>query len=96
MRTRCNVFPEVTVMVMANGILLPYPGSLHPSLQYWVCGCGKDISSELRGPLLPGVYFRESDWNPAAEAGVFLGMGRGLLFSEKQPLFREMPLELCE
>lgn len=63
------------------------------SYNIWVCVCVGDISSGHRGPL---PYFRESDWNPAAEAGIFLGMGRGLLVLEKQPLFREMPLEHCE
>lgn len=39
-RTRCNVFTEVMVMVMVNGTLLPHPGSLHPTLQrlgVWMC-----------------------------------------------------------
>lgn len=91
MRTRCHVFPEVVVTVTANGILPPQPGSLTLPYNVWVCGCVKDISSGPRGSVRPpGIYFRESAWNPAAEAGVFLGMGWGLLFLEKQPLFREI------
>lgn len=37
-KARCNVFPEV--MVMVNGTLLPHTGSSYPTLQYlgvWVC-----------------------------------------------------------
>ena len=28
-------------------------------------------------PFLPQIYFRESDWSPAAEARVLLGNGSG-------------------
>lgn len=57
--------------------------------------CWGIFSKGIQAPFLPQIYFRERDWNPAAEARVFLGMGWGLLFLKKQPLFREMPLEQC-
>lgn len=90
----CSLRLGLWLWLMGFFFLSPGPCTLPYNI--WVCGRVKDISSGLRGPVLPGIYFRESDWNPAAEAGVFLGMGWGLLFLEKQPLFREMPLEHCE
>lgn len=69
---RCHGFPEI--MVKEEMAFFLTQGSHALSYNLWVCGYVEDILSTHRGPL-PHVYFRESDWNLAIEAGVFLGMG---------------------
>lgn len=69
---RGNVFPEI--MIKEEMAFFLTQGSHALSYILWVCGYVEDISSRHRGPL-PHIYFRESDWNPAVEAGVFLGTG---------------------
>lgn len=59
-----------------NGIL-PHSGTLLQSL----AGAGGGLNvlgifpQGTEGAFLPQICFREYVWNPAAEAGVFLGMG---------------------
>lgn len=67
------MFPEVMVKEEVGFFFLSQ-GPCALAYNFWVCGYVGDIFSGHTGPL-PQIYFRESDWSPAVEAGIFLGTG---------------------